>query len=149
MSRRAADPLEPFLAEGGSLVLDGGLATELEKAGHDLDHPLWSARLLREAPDAITAVHTAYLEAGADCITTGSYQATVPGLVRDGMSEDEARAALLRSVALAREARNAFWSDERRRVGRQRPLVAASIGPYGAYLANGAEYTGDYALDEA
>jgi homocysteine S-methyltransferase len=144
-----ADPLEPFLSEGGSLVLDGGLATELEKAGYDLDHPLWSARLLREAPEAIAAVHTAYLEAGADCITTASYQATVPGLVREGMTGDEARAALRRSVDLAREARDAFWSDERRRAGRQRPLVAASVGPYGAYLANGAEYTGDYDLDEA
>src|SRR5215831_15491544 len=96
----AADPLEPFLSGGGSLVLDGGLATELEKAGYDLDHPLWSARLLRDAPEAIAAVHAAYLEAGADCITTASYQATVPGLVRDGMTEDEARAALRRSVAL-------------------------------------------------
>jgi homocysteine S-methyltransferase len=145
----AADPLEPFLAAGGSVVLDGGLATELEKAGYDLDHPLWSARLLREAPNAIAAVHTAYLEAGADCVTTASYQATIAGLAREGMTEDEARAALLRSVALAREARDAFWSDERRRAGRQRPLVAASVGPYGAYLANGAEYTGDYDLDEA
>src|SRR5215470_20312764 len=145
----AADPLEPFLSRGGSLVLDGGLATELEAAGYDLDHPLWSARLLREAPEAIAAVHAAYLEAGADCITTASYQATVPGLVRQGLGEDEARSTLLRSVELARQARDDFWSDGRSRAGRQRPLVAASVGPYGAYLANGAEYTGDYDLDEA
>ena len=66
---------------------------------------LWSARLLREAPEAIAAVHAAYLEAGADCITTASYQATVPGLVRQGLGEDEARSTLLRSVELARHCR--------------------------------------------
>jgi homocysteine S-methyltransferase len=145
----SADPLAPFLSGGGTLVLDGGLATELEGAGFDLDHPLWSARILRDAPQAVAAVHTSYLEAGADCITTASYQATVPGLVREGLTETEARALILRSVELARDARDAFWADDRRRAGRQRPLVAASIGPYGAFLANGAEYTGDYDLDEA
>jgi homocysteine S-methyltransferase len=143
------DPLAPFLSAGGALVLDGGLATELEKAGFDLDHPLWSARLLRDAPEAVVAVHASYLDAGADCITTASYQATLPGLMREGRTEAEARALLLRSVDLAQEARAAFWADERRRTGRQRPLVAASLGPYGAFLANGAEYTGDYGLDEA
>jgi homocysteine S-methyltransferase len=143
------DPLAPFLSGGGSVVLDGGLATELEKAGFDLDHPLWSARLLRDAPEAITAVHASYLDAGADCITTASYQATVAGLVRDGLTEVEARGLLRRSVDLAREARAAFWTDRRPRAGHKRPLVAASVGPYGAYLANGAEYTGDYDLDEA
>ena len=143
------DPLAPFLSGGGTVILDGGLATELEKAGFDLDHPLWSARLLRDAPEAIAAVHASYLDAGADCITTASYQATVAGLVRDGLTEVEARALLRRSVELAQEARAAFWTDPGRRAGRQRPLVAASVGPYGAYLANGAEYTGDYDLDEA
>ena len=77
------DVLAPFLANGGSLILDGGLATELEARGFDLNHPLWSARLLREAPGAIAAVHRAYLEAGADCITSASYQATVDGFVRE------------------------------------------------------------------
>jgi homocysteine S-methyltransferase len=144
-----ADPLAPFLADGGALVLDGGLATELEKAGFDLDHPLWSARVLKEEPRAIAVVHRAYLEAGADCITTASYQATVPGFRRAGLSESEALEMLRRSVVVAREARDAFWSDPAtNRSGRKPPLVAASVGPYGAYLANGAEYTGDYDLDE-
>jgi homocysteine S-methyltransferase len=145
----SAEPLAPFLADGGCLVLDGGLATELERAGFDLEHPLWSARLLLDEPDAIVSVHAAYLAAGADCITTASYQATVPGLVREGLTEADARALLLRSVALARQARSTFWDDSRARAGRRRPLVAASIGPYGAFLANGAEYTGDYDRDEA
>jgi homocysteine S-methyltransferase len=143
-----ADPVAPFLADGGTLVLDGGLATELEKAGFDLDHPLWSARLLRDAPQAIEAVHRAYLEAGADCIATASYQASVRGFEREGLSVAEARELLMRSVRLACQARDAFWSDLANRPGRSRPLVAASIGPYGAYLANGAEYTGNYDLDE-
>ena len=144
----AQDPLAPFLARGGALVLDGGLATELERAGFDLDHPLWSARVLNEAPQAIAAVHRAYLEAGADCITTASYQASVPGFRRAGLSDAEAVEMLRRSVRLARETREAFWADPGNRAGRSLPLVAASVGPYGAYLANGAEYTGEYDLDE-
>ena len=144
----ARDPLSPFLAYGGALVVDGGLATELERAGFDLDHPLWSARVLNEAPQAIAAVHRAYLEAGADCITTASYQASVPGFRRAGLSDAEAVEMLRRSVRLAREAREAFWADPGNRAGRSLPLVAASVGPYGAYLANGAEYTGEYDLDE-
>ena len=145
----SSDPLAPFLSGDGVLVLDGGLATELEKAGFDLGHPLWSARLLETAPEAIASVHRLYLEAGADCITSASYQATLAGFEREGRSRQEADALLRRSVTLALEVRDRFWADERNRVGRLRPLVAASIGPYGAFLANGAEYTGDYDLDEA
>ena len=148
-ARNAADPLAPFLSAGGLLVLDGGLATELEKAGFELDHPLWSARLLEASPEAIARVHRAYLEAGADCITAASYQATLPGFEREGHTRSEAEELLRRSVILALEARDRFWAEERNRAGRLRPLVAASIGPYGAFLANGAEYTGDYDLDEA
>ena len=142
------DPLAPYLSRGGTLVLDGGLATELEKAGFDLAHPLWSARVLLDAPEAIVAIHASYLDAGADCITSASYQATVPGLVREGLTEGQARALILRSIELAEQARSAFVSDPRRSAGRRRPLVAASVGPYGAFLANGSEYTGDYDLDE-
>ncbi len=133
------DPLAPFLAHDGVALLDGGLATELEARGCDLDHPLWSARVLRDRPEAIVAVHRAYLEAGADVVTTASYQATLEGFAREGLDRAAARGLLLRSVELAAHARDAFAS---------RRLVAASIGPYGAFLANGAEYTGDYDLDE-
>lgn len=140
--------LDPFLRDGGTLVLDGGLATELERAGFDLDHPLWSARLLSERAEAIAAVHRAYLAAGADCITTASYQATIPGFRRQGATDAEARRLLVRSVELALEARDAFWSGASGELGsgRTRPLVAASIGPYGAFLADGSEYTGAYDL---
>ena len=144
-----ADPLGPLLAARGVVVLDGGLATELERAGFDLDHPLWSARLLETAPAAIAAVHRSYLEAGADCLTTASYQATLAGFERGGRTRAEAVALLQRSVSLALDVRDGFWADERNHSGRSRPLVAASVGPYGAFLANGAEYTADYGLDEA
>jgi homocysteine S-methyltransferase len=143
------DPLAPFLEGGGSLVLDGGLATELERAGFDLDHPLWSARLLRERPEAIAAVHRAYLEAGADCITAASYQATIEGFRSDGATAAEARRLLVGSVELAIRARDAFWSGglPSRATARRRPLVAASVGPYGAFRADGSEYTGAYDVD--
>ena len=138
---------EPLLSD--YLILDGGLATQLEKRGHDLSDSLWSARLLRDAPDEIQAVNREYLEAGADVITTASYQATVSGFMSHGLNEQEAIELIQRSVQLARTARDEFWNCPSNRPGRQRPLVAASVGSYGAFLANGAEYTGEYDLDEA
>lgn len=140
--------IKPFLDFQGLLVVDGGLATELEWRGYDLRDPLWSARLLLEEPNAIQQVHTDYLWVGADCIIAASYQATLPGLMARGLSEDEAAVLLRLAVRLARTARDTFWEGQEHG-GRLRPLVAASIGPYGAYLANGAEYTGDYDLDTA
>lgn len=142
-----ADPLLPFLQRGGVMLLDGGLATELEARGCDLDDDLWSAGVLLDDPDLIRAVHVDYLQAGADCITGASYQATIPGFRRRGLGESAAAGCLRLSVDLARQARDAFWSDEASRRGRRPPLVAASIGPYGAFLADGSEYRGEYGLD--
>lgn len=142
------NPFAPFLKHQGFVLLDGGLATALEARGHDLRDPLWSARVLLEAPEEVWAVHTAYLEAGADCIATVTYQASFPGFEARGLSDGEAEEAFRKAVRLAVEARDAFWSREEHRQGRLRPLVAASVGPYGAFLADGSEYTGTYGLDE-
>ena len=142
------DPIQPFLEDQGFLIIDGGLATELEFAGHYLRDSLWSARLLAEAPDAIEKVHMDYLVAGADCIVSASYQASIPGFVERGATESEAENLIRKSVHLAVEARDRFWDRVENRVARRKPLVAAGVGPYGAYLANGAEFTGDYDLDE-
>jgi homocysteine S-methyltransferase len=143
-----ANPLAPFLADDGLLILDGGLATELEARGYDLADDLWSARLLLDEPAAIKALHTDYLAAGADCIISASYQGTIPGFMKRGLSELQAEALLRLSVTLALEARDTFWSAPANRRGRIRPLVAASVGPYGAALADGSEYTGNYDLEE-
>ena len=140
------NPIAPFLDQRRVLVLDGGLATELEKRGADLDDPLWSARLLIEDPDLIRQVHRDYYASGADVAITASYQASFPGLARRGLSERQAQQLMEASVRLAREARELFWSDADNRVDRLRPLVAASIGPYGAHLHDGSEYRGDYAI---
>ena len=142
----AASPFERFLDRQGFVVLDGGLATALEAAGHRLDTALWSARLLLDAPDAIRAAHLAYLRAGADCVTTASYQASFEGFAAAGLDAREAESLLGRSVELAREASDAFWSASAEREGRLRPIVAASAGPYGAYLADGSEYDGRYVI---
>jgi len=143
----AENPITPLLERQGVVILDGGLAAELEARGADLDHELWSARYLQEDPDLIRRIHLDYLDAGADCVISASYQATVRGFRKQGLSDEEAVALLRRSVELACAARDDFW--DRAPAGRLRPLVAASVGAYGAYLADGSEYTGRYDLDEA
>jgi homocysteine S-methyltransferase len=145
----AATLFDPFLAGQGVVVLDGALATELERRGALLNDALWSARLLADNPDLIRQVHDDYLRAGADVLTTASYQATFAGFARRGLSHDEAAALMRRSVEIALAARDDFWADPANRVRRQRPLVAASVGPYGAFLADGSEYRGDYGLSIA
>ena len=140
---------DDFLARQGFLILDGGLATELEGSGQDLNHPLWSARLLIENPDAIRRVHRGYLDAGADCIITASYQASAAGLQAQGLSTKETESTIARSVTLACQARDEFVSDtDSEDTSRFHPLVAAGIGPYGAFLADGSEYRGDYGISE-
>jgi homocysteine S-methyltransferase len=141
-------PFEPFLRAQGVVVLDGGLATALEAQGQDLNDPLWSARVLLDAPEIVRRVHLDYLAAGADCIATVTYQATFEGMARRGLTDTEAEEVLRSAVSLAVEARDAFWADPSNREGRIRPLVAASVGPYGAYLADGSEYSGMYGLTE-
>jgi homocysteine S-methyltransferase len=140
------NPLAPLLAAQDVVVLDGALATELERRGADLRDPLWSAKLLIENPDLIRQLHYDYLVAGADVITTASYQASFEGFARRGLDTAQATALLRLSVDLACQARAAFWDEPANRIGRSRPLVAASVGPYGAFLADGSEYRGDYGL---
>jgi homocysteine S-methyltransferase len=142
------DPFAPFLSRQGFVLLDGGLATALEARGQKLADSLWSARVLLDAPEVVRAVHRDYLGAGADCIATVTYQATFQGFAMRGLSDAQAEDALKAAVSLAVEERDAFWADPARRPGRLKPLVAASVGPYGAYLADGSEYTGRYDLDE-
>jgi len=127
------------------LLLDGGLSNELESQGCCLKHKLWSAHLLDSNPEAIVLAHLSYLESGAECIITSSYQATIPGFMALGYDNTAARALILKSVHLAEESRNRFLS---RNPNASKPLIAASIGPYGAYLADGSEYRGDYALSD-
>jgi homocysteine S-methyltransferase len=115
----------------GTVVLDGGLSTELEARGADVGSALWSARLLRDDPAAIVAAHAAFAAAGAQVATTASYQATVEGFAAAGVDAGEARRLIASSVRLAREGQGEGW-------------VAGSVGPYGAMLADGSEYTGDY-----
>jgi homocysteine S-methyltransferase len=143
-----ADPLAALLAQRPLVILDGALATELERRGADLNDALWSAKLLIEQPELIRQVHLDYFEAGADVATTASYQATFEAFARRGLDAQAAGDLMRRSVALAAEAREVFWSQPEKRAGRMRPLVAASVGPYGAMLADGSEYRGHYGLSQ-
>jgi homocysteine S-methyltransferase len=121
----------------GSVVLDGGLASELEHLGGDLRDRLWSARLLIDDPDLIRRVHLAYFAAGADVAISASYQASFEGFAARGIDRHDAAALLRRSVHLAREAADQSGADR---------LVAASVGPYGAMRADGSEYSGRYGM---
>jgi homocysteine S-methyltransferase len=142
------NPIASILDHQAALVIDGALATELERRGCDLKDSLWSAKILLEQPEKIKQVHYDYFKAGADCAITASYQATIAGFAKRGLSEAEAIALMQKSVALAKEARDEFWAEEANHAGRDRPFVAASVGPYGAFLADGSEYRGNYGLTE-
>jgi homocysteine S-methyltransferase len=142
------DVIRTYLKKQKYLIIDGALGTELERRGGNLDDPLWSARLLCDNPEMIAAVHTDYLHAGADCLITASYQATFQGLARHGFTHEQARKLIRSAVTLAKTIVDGFWADPVNRVNRLKPLVAASVGPYGAFLANRSEYTGNYGISE-
>ncbi|KAD3338260.1 hypothetical protein E3N88_33781 [Mikania micrantha] len=140
---------------GGVALIDGGLATELERYGADLNDPLWSAKCLVTSTHLIRQVHLDYLEAGADIIITASYQqATIQGFEAKGYSSEDGESMLRKSVEIACEARDLYYQicrdavidyTDDGRIFKHRPiLVAASVGSYGAYLADGSEYSGDY-----
>lgn len=129
-----------------ALILDGAFSTELEKKGFNLNDSLWSAKVLIESPNAIKEVHKDYLNAGADCIITASYQASYEGFIKKGLTAKEADNLIKLSTTLAKETRDEFWDNLKDKNDRIKPLVAASIGPYGAFLADGSEYRGDYKI---
>lgn len=141
------NPFTPWLESGGSIVLDGGLGTELEARGHTQLGRIWSAALVRTNPAAIREVHRDYLEAGAMVVSTATYQAAMPTILQTGLHRAEAEDLLIEAVRLAVLERDAF-ADKHAVKKECQPLVAASIGPYGAALCNGAEYSGDYSLSE-
>jgi homocysteine S-methyltransferase len=129
----------------GLHILDGGMATELERRGFHLDGPLWSAHVLESSPEAIAAVHREYLEAGADCLITASYQVSEEGFKEMGLDPEAAAMAadraLRSSVTIAETVRREYQAASPRPV-----WIAASLGSYGAMLHNGAEFHGNYGV---
>ena len=138
--------LDDALKKAGILILDGSMSSALEALGCDLRDSLWTARALVECPGLVEQVHRDYFRAGADCGITCSYQATIPGLMAKGLSQMEAEEAIRQSVHIFRRAREAWWAAEGASAGRTYPLCLGSVGPYGAYLADGSEYRGNYGV---
>jgi len=135
--------IDNLLRSDRPTIIDGGLSNVLEAKGCDLNHPLWTAKLLKDNPRAIVSTHLDYIKAGAQIICTASYQASFPGLQKLGNDAIAAQALMLKSVELAQQAIN---EAQVANLFEARPLIAASIGPYGAYLADGSEYKGNYGL---
>ena len=138
-------PLSDVIRRRGALVIDGAMSTALEKLGMVLNDSLWSARALIEHPEFVREVHRQYFEAGANAAITDSYQATEAGFGAKGYTAEQARNWIRRAAELAREAKNDVLLDHPEWVPEDL-LVAGAIGPYGAYLADGSEYTGAYEL---
>eukprot|EP00871_Galdieria_phlegrea_P003574 jgi/Galph1/4217/GphlegSOOS_G2808.1 len=139
--------IQQAIKENKRLILDGGLATELERRGCDLSMgKLWSARILHDKPELVKQLHLEYLESGADIITTASYQASLEGFMEEGYPMETAKNLLVRSVSLAQEAQSMFYSKLSNQQQHQRCWIAASCGPFGAYLADGSEYRGNYGV---
>lgn len=132
------------------IILDGALGTELESRGYDVSGKLWSAQYLLDQPQIIQDVHESYVRAGSDIITTSSYQASIPAFIEAGLAPEKAYDLLKETVFLAQKAIENVWQELSPEEQKQRPypLIAGSVGPYAAYLADGSEYTGDYQLSE-
>jgi homocysteine S-methyltransferase len=146
------DLLGPFLGPdaGCVLIIDGAMATELERRGAHIDDPLWSAKVLLKTPALIRDLHRDYFQAGADVAITASYQASFEGFSDRGLDTRQSEALFRLSVQMADEAREEFLANSPGGMGRARPMVAASIGPFGAHLHDGSEYHGRYeATDRA
>lgn len=137
---------ERELAKVPFLVLDGAMGMELAARGFDTEDELWSAKALFEEPELVRSVHADYYAAGTDVSTSASYQAAVEGFEKKGFSRAVAKELIQRSVELVKAARD---EAPRRSATLPRRMAAASVGPYGAYLADGSEYRGDYALGKA
>ncbi|MEQ9764542.1 homocysteine S-methyltransferase [Streptococcus jiangjianxini] len=135
-----------LLSQKDVVILHGALGTELEARGYDISGELWSAKYLINDSDAITKIHEDYVLAGADIITTSTYQASLSSLQGVGISNQEAEALIIKSVELAKAARKKAWEkvDEKVKGTRVYPLISGDVGPYAAYLADGSEYTGEY-----
>ena len=132
------------------IILDGALGTELESRGYDVSGKLWSAQYLLDQPRIIQDVHESYVRVGSDIITTSSYQASIPAFIEAGLTPEKGYDLLKETVFLAQKAIKNIWQALSAEEQKQRPypLVAGSVGPYAAYLADGSEYTGDYQLSE-
>ncbi len=128
------------------LILDGGLSNELKAQGYDLSHQLWTAKLIASSSEAIIQAHLAYLNAGAQCLITSSYQASIQGFLDAGYDRVAAEKLLLKTVTLAETAIEKYQIANK---SKQQPLIATSIGPYGAYLADGSEYRGNYNITDS
>ena len=140
--------LDEILTRNKIMVIDGSMSTALENLGAEHKNDLWTAQTLVDDPDLIKQVHINYFRAGADCGITCSYQATIPGLTKHGFTESQAEEIITRSVKIFQEAREHWWNNEGKAAGRVYPLCLGSVGPYGAYLADGSEYTGNYKIDD-
>ncbi|MGX7328466.1 homocysteine S-methyltransferase [Enterococcus bulliens] len=129
--------IETFLQEQDVMLIDGSMSLGLEEQGLDLNDPLWTAKALMHDQEKVIAVHQAYFEAGANIAITNSYQATIAGFEKLGIQKEQGRQLIKQTVELAKQART--------RASVSHPMfVAGSVGPYGAYLADGSEYRGNY-----
>lgn len=143
-----SNKLSDLISKGKPIVLDGALATYLEKLGADISGALWSAEILTKDPSLIKQAHLDYYRAGANVAITASYQASVAGLVKHlALSEKKAKGVVKKSVELAQEAREQYTSETNANV-RNELFIAGSVGPYGAFLADGSEYRGDYVVPQ-
>lgn len=142
---RLPHPIASLLARHNTMIVDGAMSTELEALGADLNNSLWTAHVLLDSPDLVRQVHAAYWEAGAQAAITCTYQASEAGFAKQGIGREKAAGLITKAVAMADQARSDYLKAHTA-AAREDLLICGSIGPYGAYLADGSEYTGKYDL---
>jgi methionine synthase / methylenetetrahydrofolate reductase(NADPH) len=111
----------PFLDRlaRGPLLADGAMGTMLNARGAPIERPVEEINQAR--PDWVREAHLAYIQAGAEIITTNTFGGSRPRLAEAALG-DQVRQINFRGVKLAREARE---------ISGQPVWIAGSIGPLG------------------
>jgi S-methylmethionine-dependent homocysteine/selenocysteine methylase len=101
-----ADAVLGRIADGGLVIIDGGMGSQLQAEGVPMDHVAWSARANLEQPDVVQRVHEEYIRAGAEVIIANTYASSRAALEPAGLGDQvaEANRSAVRAAIRAREA---------------------------------------------
>ena len=118
-------------------LLDGSMSFPMEQLGYNLKNKLWTGKALINNPDLIKDIHKGYIDAGADFISTSTYQISFDRLKNMGYQSEEIKKIFQKSVDIVKDA------IEESKLKKEIKIVG-SFGPYASYDPEASEYIGEY-----